>query len=120
MVEPKHFTPAVGTVALFRSVTSHEWDGGSLNAYPKLCEGKDWFVPNPVEIQGCEVGGYGVSEMREWWDGLVEGEEKRIREDAEKNEVEEVAALELIAEIADGEEGAEEEVEEGPRKRRKV
>lgn len=74
-VDPVHFTPAVGTVALFRNLRTHEWEGGSLNAYPKDCDGYDWFVPHPVHIEACDVAG-----MREWFDGWLEehGEERRF------------------------------------------
>ena len=61
-VEPERFNPTVGTVALIRSVTTHEWDGGMLNIYPKECEGKQWFVPSPKGLEGCDV-----EAMREWW-----------------------------------------------------
>ena len=56
-VDPNHFRPAVGTVALFRSVTTHEWNGGSLNAYDKDCAGRKWYLPNPVGVDGCDIQG---------------------------------------------------------------
>lgn len=61
-VDPVHFQPRVGTVALFRSVTTHEWDRGMLNVYPQQCGGKAWFVPDPVGVPGCDVAG-----MKDWW-----------------------------------------------------
>ena len=61
-VDPCNFAPAVGTIALMRSVTTHEWDGGSLNVYPKECEDREWFIPDPVGIEGCDVEG-----LRGWW-----------------------------------------------------
>lgn len=61
-VDPDKFMPVVGTAALIRSVTTHEWDGGMINVYPKQCEGKEWFMPDPVGVQGCDVG-----RLREWW-----------------------------------------------------
>ena len=61
-VEPERFTPTIGTVALIRSVTTHEWDGGMLNVYPKQCEGRQWFIPSPIGLEGCDV-----ETMREWW-----------------------------------------------------
>ena len=54
-VDPLHFMPPPGTIALLRSVTTHQWDGGSLNAYKRDCAGREWFFPNPTEIQGCDV-----------------------------------------------------------------
>ena len=71
-VDPANFTPAIGTIALLRRVTTHEWNGGSLNAYPKECEGREWFIPNPVGIESCDVAG-----LRDWW-------EKRQAEEVEK------------------------------------
>ncbi|KAL8830889.1 MAG: hypothetical protein Q9191_001185 [Dirinaria sp. TL-2023a] len=65
-VEPERFTPTVGTVALIRSVTTHEWDGGMLNIYPKQCEGKHWFIPNPKGFEGCNV-----EAMRGWWKEML-------------------------------------------------
>lgn len=61
-VDPVHFQPRVGTVALFRSVTTHEWDRGMLNVYPQQCGGKAWFVPDPVGVPGCDVAG-----LKDWW-----------------------------------------------------
>ncbi|KAK4696051.1 hypothetical protein P7C71_g1805, partial [Lecanoromycetidae sp. Uapishka_2] len=53
-IDPIGFLPAAGDIALFRSVTTHEYKGGKLNAYPQHCEGKDWYVPDPHCIKGCE------------------------------------------------------------------
>ncbi|MCJ1334894.1 hypothetical protein MMC09_000159 [Bachmanniomyces sp. S44760] len=61
-VNPVKFMPEVGTVALFRNVTTHEWDGGSLNAYPKDCEGREWFLPDPVRAKECDF-----ERVARWW-----------------------------------------------------
>ena len=63
-VEPQAFMPAIGTVALFRSVTTNRWDGGSLNAYARDCEGKRWFLPEGEAegLRGCDLRG-----LKEWW-----------------------------------------------------
>ena len=61
-VEPEKFKPAVGTIALIRSVTTHEWDGGSIKIWPQRCEGEQWFLPDPVGITGCDV-----ARTRDWW-----------------------------------------------------
>ena len=61
-VDPLKFKPAVGTIALFRSLTTHEWDRGMLNAYPQHCGGKNWFIVDPVGVEGCNV-----EKLREWW-----------------------------------------------------
>ncbi|MCJ1431116.1 hypothetical protein MMC27_000467 [Xylographa pallens] len=68
-VAPETFLPAVGTVALFRSVTTNRWDGGSLNAFGRDCGGREWFVPDPWGVPGCDVLG-----LRMWW------LEKRVEE----------------------------------------
>lgn len=61
-VNPIKFKPSVGTIALFRSLTTHEWDRGMLNAYPQQCEGKDWFIIDPIDVEGCDVPA-----LRNWW-----------------------------------------------------
>ena len=64
-VDPMHFMPPLGTVALFRNVAFHEWDGGSLKAYYKNCGARRWFIENPVGIPGCDVGG-----LRALWEEI--------------------------------------------------
>jgi hypothetical protein len=61
-VDPANFMPHVGTVALIRNLTTHEWDGGSLNVYKTQCGGREWFLKDPVGIEGCDVEG-----LRHWW-----------------------------------------------------
>lgn len=61
-VDPDNFKPTVGTVALFRNLTTHEWDSGMLNVYHDKCAGKAWFIKDPVEVEGCDV-----KVLREWW-----------------------------------------------------
>lgn len=61
-VEPEEFVPEVGTVALFRSVTTNKWDGGSLNAFKRDCEGREWFLKSPQGVDGCDV-----TNLMEWW-----------------------------------------------------
>ena len=68
-VEPVNFKPAVGTVALFRSLTTNEWDRGMLNVYPQQCAGKHWFVENPIGVEGCDVVG-----LRDWWEKKLNAE----------------------------------------------
>ena len=62
-VDPVNFKPSVGTVALFRSLTTNRYDGGMLNAYPQHCGGKQWFIRDPVNAEGCDVLG-----LRKWWE----------------------------------------------------
>ena len=76
-VDAQNFTPALGTVALMRSVTTHEYNGGSLKAYPRDCEGREWFFPNPVWLEGFDP-----EEFRSWWMKTL------AQEEAEKEEYE--------------------------------
>ena len=68
-VDPASFVPEVGTVALFRSMTTHEWERGMLNVYPQHCGGRKWFVRDPVGVEGCDVMG-----LRDWWERKMEKE----------------------------------------------
>ncbi|KAF3481000.1 uncharacterized protein GIQ15_06347 [Arthroderma uncinatum] len=63
-VDAADFHPLVGTVALFRCLKTHEWDGISLNAYEKDCKGKEWFVtePNSLATLGADA-----SALKQWW-----------------------------------------------------
>lgn len=82
-VDPANFKPRVGQIALMRNLTTHEWDGGMLNAYPKQCEGTQWFIPDPQAIAGCNT-----NFMREWWtDRVIEEAEERMKEEQLKNAV---------------------------------
>ena len=72
-VDAENFTPKVGTVALFRNVTTHEWNGGSLKAYQRDCNGRHWFFPNPVDVEGVEREK--LDQLREHWEQVLEGEE---------------------------------------------
>ena len=78
-VDPAHFQPAVGTVALFRSLTTHEWDRGMLNVYPQQCAGKAWFVPDPVGVPGCDVEG-----LKEWWRRRLKTEMEAVETKAQQ------------------------------------
>lgn len=73
-VDPAHFQPPVGTVALFRSLTTHEWDRGMLNVYPQQCGGKAWFVPDPVGVPGCDVDG-----LKDWWRRTLKAEMEAVK-----------------------------------------
>ena len=82
-VDPADFKPRVGQIALIRNLTTHEWDGGMLNAYPKQCGGKEWFIPDPQATPGCNL-----DFMREWWtDKVIEEAEERMREEQLKGSI---------------------------------
>ncbi|ODH50478.1 hypothetical protein GX48_03439 [Paracoccidioides brasiliensis] len=78
------FNPPVGTVGLFRSLKTHEWEGVSLNAYEKDCLGREWFVSDRGKLreimEGDRCGGrFDVEGLEGWWrgrckDGGEEGE----------------------------------------------
>lgn len=63
-VDAAGFNPARGTVALFRTLRTHEWEGTSLNAYEIDCKGKEWFVTDSRKLMafGADVDG-----LRRWW-----------------------------------------------------
>lgn len=69
-----NFLAHVGQVALFRSVTTHDWHGGHLCAYPSHCEGKNWYIPNPVGIEGCDVEGLRIFWVKRWSEGGMDAE----------------------------------------------
>lgn len=79
-VDPDNFKPTVGTVALFRNLTTHEWDSGMLNVYHDKCAGKAWFIKDPVEVEGCDV-----KVLKEWWEKKnSEREDSNVKVLAEK------------------------------------
>ncbi|KAM5446296.1 hypothetical protein MaudCBS49596_006705 [Microsporum audouinii] len=63
-VDAAKFHPPVGTVALFRGLKTHEWDGISLNAYEKDCRNKEWFVTDPARLA---MLGVDASALKTWW-----------------------------------------------------
>lgn len=54
-VDPVDCVPTVGEIVLFRNLVTHDYKQGALNAYPKYCGGKDWYIPNPGEGQASEL-----------------------------------------------------------------
>ncbi|KAI4288588.1 MAG: hypothetical protein L6R35_002146, partial [Caloplaca aegaea] len=56
------FYPEPGTVALFKHLTTHDYDGGSLNAYAKDCENQEWFIPDPPGFENGEV-----AQLKDCW-----------------------------------------------------
>ena len=54
-VDPVNFVPKKYDIILFRDLTTHDFSGGNLNVYPKKCKGKEWFVPNPYNIEECDM-----------------------------------------------------------------
>lgn len=54
-VDPVNFFPKKYDIMLFRNLTTHDFSGGNLNAYPKKCRGKDWFILDPYDIEECDM-----------------------------------------------------------------
>lgn len=66
----EEFQPLPGTVALFKHLTTHDYDGGSLNAYAKDCSNPDWFVPDPPGFENGEI-----SQLKDCWARLQYSEQ---------------------------------------------
>ncbi|KAI9887651.1 MAG: hypothetical protein M1823_000515 [Watsoniomyces obsoletus] len=91
-INPTEFKPEIGTVALWRNLRNHKWEGYSLNAYDKDCNGWKWFVMGEdLEKEGEKVGleKRRVEELRKWWEKRceMEREEKEKEKDGVKEEV---------------------------------
>ncbi|EZG08088.1 hypothetical protein H106_02576 [Trichophyton rubrum CBS 735.88] len=63
-IDAAKFHPPVGTVAFFRGLKTHEWDGISLNAYEKDCRNKEWFIADPDRLASLGVDS---SALKTWW-----------------------------------------------------
>ncbi len=60
-VDPVDCIPSVGDVVLFRNLVTHDWKQGALNAYPKYCDGKDWYIP---DLEGVEGWGRELKDLK--------------------------------------------------------
>lgn len=67
-VDASHFTPRVGTVALFRGLRTHEWEGVSLNAYSKDCAGMKWFVADEKSLKEMALDVEGLRRLAGSWE----------------------------------------------------
>ena len=54
-VDPVNFFPKEFDIILFRDLTTHDFSGGNLNAYPKKCRGKEWCILDPYAIEECDM-----------------------------------------------------------------
>ncbi|KAF6221664.1 hypothetical protein HO133_001632 [Letharia lupina] len=54
-VDPVNFIPKEYDIMLFRDLTTHDFSGGNLNAYPKKCRGKEWYILNPYDTEECDM-----------------------------------------------------------------
>ncbi|EGY16408.1 uncharacterized protein VDAG_07572 [Verticillium dahliae VdLs.17] len=68
MLEPKDFSPRVGSAVLLVSVKNHLFDGGSLKKYisdKPTTQGGQWWFQNPSRFAWCDAEG-----LQKWWDEL--------------------------------------------------
>ena len=61
-IDAQNFVPEPGTVALFKHLVTQEFDDGSLSAFSKEFEGKDWFIPDPPGFENGEV-----AQLKDCW-----------------------------------------------------
>lgn len=54
-IDPVNFVPMKYDIILFRDLTTHDFSGGNLNAYPKKCRGKEWYIVNPYGFKECDM-----------------------------------------------------------------
>lgn len=54
-IDPVNFVPRRYDIILFRDLTTHDFSGGNLNAYPKKCRGKEWYIINPYDFEECDM-----------------------------------------------------------------
>ena len=54
-IDPVNFIPKQYDIILFRDLTTHDFSGGNLNAYPKKCRGKEWYILDPYEFKECDM-----------------------------------------------------------------
>ncbi|OAX82728.1 hypothetical protein ACJ72_02923 [Emergomyces africanus] len=92
-----NFSPPVGTVGLFRSLKTHEWEGVSLNAYEKDCKGREWLVCDPARLKGMVTGvgkggSFDVEALEEWWKGW----RKKVEEEGEEREIGEITEMKAV------------------------
>ena len=54
-IDPVNFIPKQYDIILFRDLTTHDFSGGNLNAYPKKCRGKEWYIVDPYGFKECDM-----------------------------------------------------------------
>ena len=67
---PRTFLPREGDIALFRNVTTHDFDQGSLKAWESWCEGRAWYVKEEElgKLKGIEDWEGKVQRLKELWE----------------------------------------------------
>ena len=79
---PRTFLPKEGDIALFRNVTTHDFDQGSLKAWESWCEGRAWYVKEEElgRLKGIEDWDKRVQRLRELWEVIKD--EQRLFQDS--------------------------------------
>ncbi|KAL8825617.1 MAG: hypothetical protein Q9170_007724 [Blastenia crenularia] len=95
-VNAENFQPEPGTVALFKHLKTHEFDGGSLNAYSKDCDGKDWFIPDPPGFENGEV-----AQLKDCWARLQFSEQAALEQADSLSQINEPLDIPEEEDIAD-------------------
>ncbi|KAL8835429.1 MAG: hypothetical protein Q9205_002665 [Flavoplaca limonia] len=95
-VKAEDFHPQPGTVALFKHLTTHDYDGGSLNAYVKDCAGSDWFIPDPPGFENGEV-----AQLKDCWARLQYSEQVALESKVSLSQVDEPLDIPEEEDIAD-------------------
>lgn len=90
------FQPEPGTVALLKHLTTHDYDGGSLNAYAKDCKGKVWFFPDPPGFENGEV-----AQLKDCWARLQFSEQVARQQMDSLSQVNEPLEIPKEEDIAD-------------------
>ncbi|KAL8674075.1 MAG: hypothetical protein Q9168_001510 [Polycauliona sp. 1 TL-2023] len=94
--EADDFHPHPGTVALFKHVTTHDYNGGSLNAYAKDCTGPDWFIPDPPGFENGEV-----AQLKDCWTRLQYSEQMALEANLSLSQAYEPLVIPEEEDIAD-------------------
>jgi hypothetical protein len=69
-LDPKEFTPRVGSAVLLVGVKNHRFDGGSLKKYAsdgKRESDRRWWFEDPWHMSWLDVAG-----IKSWWQGVEE------------------------------------------------
>ncbi|KAL8851324.1 MAG: hypothetical protein Q9221_003769 [Calogaya cf. arnoldii] len=90
------FHPRPGTVALFRNLTTHDYDGGSLNAYAKDCTDIEWFNPDPPGFENGEV-----AQLKDCWARLQYSEQVALEQNVSPSQPYEPLEIPEEEDIAD-------------------
>ena len=77
-VDAHQFCPKPGTVAVFRNLRNHKWEGYSLNAFLNDCRGFRWFFPNSTTaLLGVSSLATRVEELINWWHGRQQQQQQQ-------------------------------------------